>query len=91
MHVGCSKGESKANGTFILPNNLEVGDNETDQPHKDLAELSTTRQPDMEDPEDLADKENCSGDSQHLGSDSPAEDAAEDGADLENESEDDEG
>lgn len=87
MLVGCSKGESKANGTFILPNNLEVGDNEIDQPHKDLAELAITRQPDMEDPEDLADKENCSGDSQHLSSDSAAEDAA----DVENESEDDEG
>lgn len=87
MLVGCSKGESKANGTFILPNNLEVGDNEIDQPHKDLAELATTRQPDMEDPEDLADKENCSGDKQHLSSDSAAEDAA----DMENESEDDEG
>ncbi|TNN03873.1 hypothetical protein fugu_000902 [Takifugu bimaculatus] len=68
--TGCSEDESKAKGTFILPITLGMGDSEADQPLNDFAESSTTGQPDVEYPEDLVDKENCSEDGRRH--DSPA-------------------
>lgn len=59
VRIGCSEDKSKATGTPILPINLEMRDDEIDQHHSGLAESSIT-QPDMEDPGDVADKENCS-------------------------------
>lgn len=85
--VGCSEDESKAQGTFILPITLGMGGSETAQPPNDFAASSTTGQPDVEDPEDLVDKENCSEGGRHHSSDSPAEGAAGDSAELEDESE----
>lgn len=90
LHVGRSEDESKAKGTFILPIALGMEDNEADQPLHDFAESSTTGQPDVEHPEDLVDKENCSEDGRGHSSDSPAEGAADDSDELEEESEDEE-
>lgn len=84
---GCSEDESKAKGTFILPITLGMGDNEADQPLHDFAESSTTGQPDVEYPEDLVDKENCSEDGRHHSGDSPAEGAADDSEELDDEEE----
>ncbi|TWW81291.1 centromere protein T isoform X2 [Takifugu flavidus] len=83
--TGCSEDESKAKGTFILPITLGMGDSEADQPLNDFAESSTTGQPDVEYPEDLVDKENCSEDGRRH--DSPAEGAADDSDELEDEEE----
>lgn len=79
MHVGCSEDESKAKGTFILPITLGMGDSEADQPLDDV-----------DYPENLVDKENCSEDGQRHSSDSPAEGAADNSDELEDESEDEE-
>ncbi|XP_029702229.1 centromere protein T-like [Takifugu rubripes] len=83
--TGCSEDESKAKGTFILPITLGMGDSEADQPLNDFAESSTTGRPDVEYPEDLVDKENCSEDGRRH--DSPAEGAADDSDESEDEEE----
>lgn len=67
-----------------------MGDSEADQPLDDFAESSTTGQPDVDYPENLVDKENCSEDGQRHSSDSPAEGAADNSDELEDESEDEE-
>lgn len=84
---GCSEDESKAKGTFILPITLGMGDSQADQPLHDLAESATTGQPDVEYPEDLVDKENCSEDGRRHSSDSLAEGAADDSDEPEDEEE----